>query len=61
MKRGRLIAAVMLLLVGLIWMGQGAGLIPGSFMTGDRTWLVIGAGCVAAAAVLGWPWVARRR
>jgi hypothetical protein len=27
---------------GVIWVGQGMGLIPGSFMTGDRTWLLIG-------------------
>ena len=30
------------ILVGGLWIGQGAGLIPGSFMTGDRTWLGIG-------------------
>jgi hypothetical protein len=28
--------------VGLVFAGQGLDLIPGSFMTGDRTWLVIG-------------------
>lgn len=37
-------------LVGVIWMGQGANLIPGSFMTGDRNWLGIGI-FVAAAGV----------
>lgn len=31
-----------LVLVGLVWVGQGMGLIPGSFMTGDTKWLVIG-------------------
>ncbi len=30
------------MVVGLIWVGQGIGLIPGSFMTGDTKWLVIG-------------------
>lgn len=30
-------------LIGLVWVGQGAGWIPGSFMTGDPLWLVIGA------------------
>lgn len=30
-------------LIGLVWIGQGAGLIPGSFMTGDSLWLVVGA------------------
>jgi FtsH-binding integral membrane protein len=29
-------------LVGGIWIGQGAGLIKGSFMTGSPTWLGIG-------------------
>jgi len=29
-------------LVGAVWVGQGANVIPGSVMTGDRTWLVIG-------------------
>ena len=27
---------------GAVWVGQGMNLIPGSFMTGDRTWLFIG-------------------
>ncbi len=33
---------VVALLVGAIWVGQGLGLIPGSFMTGDTKWFVIG-------------------
>ena len=28
---------------GLIWALQGIGLLSGSFMTGDRTWLGVGA------------------
>ncbi|RLT44046.1 MAG: hypothetical protein DWI58_01770 [Chloroflexi bacterium] len=28
---------------GLIWALQGSGLLPGSLMTGDRTWLGVGA------------------
>jgi len=28
--------------VGAVFAGQGMGVIPGSFMTGDRTWLIIG-------------------
>ncbi len=27
---------------GAVWVGQGAGLIPGSVMTGDRMWFTIG-------------------
>lgn len=30
------------LIVGAVFAGQGANLIPGSSMTGDRTWLYIG-------------------
>ena len=47
------------LLVGLVWMGQGANLIPGSFMTGSRTWLTIGllTGLVGVVLI----WVGARR
>jgi len=36
------VVGVLAILGGAVWVGQGAGLIPGSFMTGDRTWFVIG-------------------
>lgn len=36
------VVGVVALVVGLVWMGQGSNLIPGSFMTGSRTWLTIG-------------------
>jgi len=42
---------VVAILIGLVWVGQGLNLIPGSFMTGDPTWFVIGA-VVALAGVL---------
>ena len=34
--------AIALIVLGGLWSGQGAGYIPGSFMSGDRTWLYIG-------------------
>jgi hypothetical protein len=40
--------------VGLIFLGQGIGWIPGSFMTGDPTWAVVGAVMLIIAAVLIW-------
>jgi hypothetical protein len=46
------IAAILLALVGVVFFGQGIGLIPGSFMTGQPLWVVIGLGCIALAAVL---------
>ena len=42
---------VLAILVGLLWVGQGHNLIPGSFMTGDPKWFVIGA-IVAIVGVL---------
>lgn len=50
------VVGVVAVLVGAVWIGQGANLIPGSFMTGDRTWLGIGifvAGAGVAAIVVG--------
>jgi hypothetical protein len=50
----RVIARVLwtlLLLTGLTFLGQGVGLIPGSFMTGRLEWAVIG-GVLAGTAVL---------
>ena len=32
----------LLVIVGVIWLGQGVGLIGGSFMTGEALWAVIG-------------------
>jgi hypothetical protein len=37
-----LIAGGLAILVGAVWILQGIGVIPGSFMTGQRMWLVIG-------------------
>ncbi len=51
--RGRLIAGVLLLLVGLVWVGQGLGLLRGSsFMVDDTRWALAGAVAVVIGAVL---------
>lgn len=55
--RGVLIIA---LLAGIVWIGQGVGLIRGSFMTGRIEWSVIGS-IVAALAALGLWWTTRPR
>ena len=36
----------LLILVGGVWMLQGAGVIGGSFMSGSSLWFVIGLICV---------------
>ncbi len=38
-------------LIGLIWTLQGLSVIPGSYMTGNKTWLYIGLLCLAAGIV----------
>lgn len=58
MKPGRarrlafVVPGVLAILVGGTWMGQGLNLIPGSFMTGDKKWFVIGAVVVLAGVLL---------
>jgi hypothetical protein len=48
-------------LVGLVWIGQGAGAIPGSFMSGDPFWAAAGLALVAAGAIYAaWPRLRRR-
>ena len=37
-----LVIGIVLCLVGIVWVGQGIGLIGGSFMTGQAVWAVIG-------------------
>lgn len=54
MTVGIRILLVVALLLGLVWMGQGVGLIRGSFMTGDPMWAVIGAIISAVAAIALW-------
>ena len=59
--RGRLILSGVLIVIGLVWLGQGLGLFPGSgLMDGDTRWAVIGAVLVGVGVVLGVT-VARRR
>ena len=38
----RVVIGAVLLVVGGVWIGQGAGWVHGSFMTGETAWLVIG-------------------
>jgi len=53
MKTGAVVIAVLLILVGGTFAGQGLGFIPGSFMTGDIHWFWIGGGVVVVGLVLG--------
>jgi hypothetical protein len=50
--RIRLLLGLLLVLVGLVWIGQGMGLIGGSFMSSDVAWAVIGVLTLAVGMVL---------
>ena len=52
MRPTRLVLAAVIALVGIVWLGQGVGLIGGSFMTGSPLWAVIGAVLLALAVVM---------
>jgi hypothetical protein len=55
------IIGVVLCLAGIVWIGQGANLIGGSFMSGQGLWLGIGCVClVVGLALLVWAWRSRR-
>jgi len=59
--RTRYVVAAIAALVGLVWALQGAGALPGSFMTGDPLWLWLGLALVAVALAYGaWPRLRRR-
>jgi len=52
MRRIRLVLAIVLVLVGLVWLGQGIGLLPGSVMSGSTFWAVVGAALVLGGGLL---------
>jgi hypothetical protein len=48
----KVIPGVLLCLIGGVWIGQGVGVIGGSFMTGQGIWAVIGAGALLGGLVM---------
>ena len=42
MRTAMIVAGVLLLLVGVVWILQGINVLPGSFMTGQTKWAVYG-------------------
>jgi hypothetical protein len=48
-----MIVGVLVLLIGVVFAGQGLGFIPGSFMTGDIKWFWIGVAMIVIGLALG--------
>jgi hypothetical protein len=59
MKIALNIVGVVLLLPGIGWFLQGINVLPGSFMSGDPKWAIIGVILIVVAA--GLLWFANRR
>ena len=47
-----MVAGVLLFFVGCVWILQGINVLPGSFMTGQTKWAVIGTITVIVGIVL---------
>ncbi len=55
MKIARTIIGTVLLLIGLLWILQGANIVGGSVMSGQSQWLYIGiVSALAGAGLLYW-------
>jgi hypothetical protein len=52
MKAALIVIGVLVVLIGGVFAGQGLGYIPGSFMTGDRTWFWIGSGMIVIGVLV---------
>jgi hypothetical protein len=48
------IVGVVCVLLGLAWIGQGINLLPGSFMSGQSMWAIIGLVLLVVGAWLLW-------
>ncbi len=53
MRRSRLAVAAVLLIVGVIWIGQGTGAVAGSAMSGQSIWGLVGGVLVVVGLVIG--------
>ena len=52
--RTRVVIAALLFVLGAVWIGQGVGVIHGSFMTGEAIWAVIGAVVILFGVSILW-------
>jgi len=60
MRRSRLAVAVVLVLVGVVWIGQGTGAVAGSAMSGQSMWAFVGGACVVGGLLIGLLEIARK-
>ncbi|MET1231873.1 MAG: hypothetical protein ABWY52_03370 [Candidatus Limnocylindrales bacterium] len=46
------LVGVLIVAVGIVWIGQGLGFLPGSFMSGDPFWAAAGGVALVIGSVL---------
>ena len=62
MRSPQLLIAAVLMIIGLLWIGQGSGALPGSAMSGSSFWLILGILLVVAGFVIAArEWMSRSR
>jgi len=49
-----IVFAILCALMGFVWILQGIGVLPGSFMTGQIVWAAIGSVLLFVSGVLLW-------
>lgn len=54
MRWGLVALGLLMVVVGGTWLLQGVGVLPGSFMTGQAFWAVVGAVVLVAGAALAY-------
>ena len=47
-----LVVGGLMALMGGVWLLQGVGVLPGSFMTGQAFWAIVGAACLVVGGML---------
>ncbi len=52
MKSALSIVGILLVFIGVVWILQGIGILPGSFMTGQTRWAIIGGIALAVGIAL---------
>jgi len=62
MSRPVLLIAGVLFLIGIVWIGQGSGVIGGSFMSGSSFWLAVGVVLlIAGLGLVAFAWSRRTK
>lgn len=52
MRASRLVIAILIALVGLVWITQGTGMIAGTAMSGNAIWAIVGLVLLVLAGVI---------